>query len=271
MKPRIIRLESGDSTNTVLGAMTDAVGGTVVATRTQTAGRGQRGNSWESEPGRNLTFSMLLTTGWPARRQFELSMLVALAIADSIDAAVLSRLSAGEDSNLCCGDSEAHAAIPPAKVKWPNDIYVGDRKICGILIEHRLSGSKLERSIAGIGININQRRFVSDAPNPVSVVNLLEEAGADARPFDLDALLADVAARICTRINTYCLAAAESGEALKAEYMSRLWRADGAEYPFALPDGTTFSAAIVDVASDGILTLTGPRHFAFKEVSFLID
>ena len=100
--------------------MPDAPAGTVLAARMQTAGRGQRGASWEAEPGKNLTFSQLFRPDrLHAARQFELSMLVSLAIADTVD------------------DLIAHTGLS-AKIKWPNDIYVGDRKICGILIENKL-------------------------------------------------------------------------------------------------------------------------------------
>ena len=86
MSINIIELESCASTSAELSAIPDASGGTVVVTSCQTAGRGQRGNSWEAEPGRNLTFSQLIRPAeWPAARQFELSMLVALAVADTID------------------------------------------------------------------------------------------------------------------------------------------------------------------------------------------
>ena len=106
---------------------------TVIAER-QTAGKGQRGNSWESEDCRNITFSFVLyPTFIEARRQFILSQIVSLSI------------------------------------KWPNDIYWNEKKICGILIENDLSGHHIGRSISGIGVNINQDVFRSNAPNPISL------------------------------------------------------------------------------------------------------
>lgn len=120
---------------------------TVWAAEFQTAGRGQRGNSWESAVGENLTFSILLKPHkFLSTRQFELSEVVALGVVNYL-------ASKGID----------------AKIKWPNDIYVGDKKICGILIENVLSGDTLSVCIAGIGLNLNQRVFRSDAPNPTSV------------------------------------------------------------------------------------------------------
>ena len=150
-------LDSCDSTNAVLASRPDAQHGTVVATRSQTAGRGQRGNSWEAEPGTNLTFSLLLRPqGFPAARQFELSMLVALGVADVLNS-LFGRLGFRDLK---------------ARIKWPNDIYVGHKKIVGILIENQLSGAGIDRTIVGIGVNVNQTRFLSDAPNPTSVALL---------------------------------------------------------------------------------------------------
>ena len=113
----------------------------------QTKGKGQRGNSWESEAGKNLTFSIVLyPTALEAPKQFCLSMLAALACHEALD-------------NYTNGFS----------IKWPNDIYWKDKKIGGILIENELEGEYIVQSIIGIGLNINQEVFYSDAPNPVSL------------------------------------------------------------------------------------------------------
>ena len=115
---------------------------TVIAER-QTAGKGQRGNSWESEDCRNITFSFVLyPTFIEARRQFILSQIVSLSIKEELD--------------------EWTKGI---SIKWPNDIYWNEKKICGILIENDLSGHHIGRSISGIGVNINQGNLSSDAPN----------------------------------------------------------------------------------------------------------
>ena len=120
---------------------------TTVTAEFQTAGKGQRGNTWEAEEGKNLLFSFVLYPSFlEARRQFILSQIVSLAIKEE-----LSRWS------------------DEITIKWPNDIYWKDKKICGILIENDLSGHHIRRSIAGIGININQEVFNSDAPNPFSL------------------------------------------------------------------------------------------------------
>lgn len=241
--PEITVLDSCRSTSSEFTDPDRFRHGAVIATREQTAGRGQRGNSWEAEPGKNLTFSMLLRPrGLHAARQFELSMVVSLAIADAIDAL------------LPQGVRTA--------VKWPNDIYIGLEKVCGILIENRLSGPFIDYSIAGIGININQRRFLSDAPNPTSVI--LHNGGVES---DLSESLKDV----CTRILEYWarFEANPDPHRLKNEYFRRLIWTEG-DHPFADASGR-FMAHITDVDSDGILHLSNGKTYAFKEVSFLID
>ena len=113
----------------------------------QTAGRGQAGNSWESEAGKNLLFGLLFhPREVEANRQFILSQAVALSICETLS-------DYAED----------------IRIKWPNDIYWKDRKICGMLIENTLVGRCIENCIIGAGININQQTFCSDAPNPVSL------------------------------------------------------------------------------------------------------
>ncbi len=124
--------------------------GTVIAAFKQSAGRGQKGNSWESEPGKNSTLSLLLKKpNIAVKEQFYLSEAVSLAIVDVLE-------------------QYAHGF----KIKWPNDIYYNDRKISGILIEHSLSGEGIEHTIIGAGVNINQQVFISGAPNPVSLSNI---------------------------------------------------------------------------------------------------
>lgn len=253
MRPTFIALDSCASTNTELAASADSLpAGSVLSTRCQSAGRGQRGNSWEAEPGCNLTFSVLLRPqAIDAARQFELSMVVSLAIVRSLDA-LLAR----------AGSSER------CSVKWPNDIYVGDRKLCGILIENALSGRTISRSIAGIGINVNQRLFRSDAPNPVSLAQL---TGQD---FNLDEALEAVASAILDDLAAY--EASPQPAALAAAYRRCLWRADGRPHPFTdAATGRRFDASIADVAVDGVITLrpadgSPDRRYFFKEVAFIL-
>lgn len=244
MTPVCIRLfDSLGSTNTAMAA--DAASlphGSVYRALSQTAGRGQRGNSWEAAPGLNLTFSMLLRphSVRPAEA-FAVSMLSSLSIAD-----VLQR----------------HLGRQ-VLIKWPNDIYVGDRKLVGILIENAFS-SAIDHSIIGVGINVNQREFLSDAPNPVSMFQLSN------RLFDLDALQLELAQTIVDDFDRYD--AAPDILALTARYRSRQWRGSGIHPWRDNLRGEVVEAAIDSIAPDGTLTLdtTPPRSFAFKEVSAIL-
>jgi BirA family biotin operon repressor/biotin-[acetyl-CoA-carboxylase] ligase len=239
--PKIEWIDSCQSTNSLVAAQADAPHGYVVVTKEQTAGRGQRGNSWESAPGKNLTFSMVLRPEKiSARRQFELSMVVSLAIVNVLD-----------------------RYVENVSIKWPNDIYVGDKKICGILIENTLSETQIARSIVGVGLNVNQDQFVSDAPNPVSLKQLTDTE------YDLTELMQEFANEIVGELKAY-----ENDvevENLRSDYMSRLWRGDGF-YPY-LEAATErqFDARIVDISPMGVLTLEEhdgkQSSYAFKEVA----
>lgn len=246
MTPEIIWVDEATSTNSLLASRCDCLPhGAAIAARRQTAGRGQRGNSWESAPGANLTFSLLLRPSViTAATQFELSMIVALGVCDSLAAA----------SGL------------EFKVKWPNDIYAGDKKICGILIENSLEGRRIGRSIAGIGINVNQREFLSDAPNPVSLICLTGHV------YPLEPLLADVCRSIVERLGAY--ETNRDAEALSAEYRSRLWRGEGFHLWTDTASGEDFEAEIADVAVNGLLTLRDRQNkqhvYAFKEVAAVL-
>lgn len=243
----IIKVDAAASTNTLLSSMPEAPHGTVLVTDNQTAGRGQRGNTWEAQPGKNLTFSLLLRPQViDAARQFEISELVALAIAD-----VLS----------------SHLPGTEVTIKWPNDIYAGNGKICGILIENTLCGNNIERSIAGIGINVNQEAFLSDAPNPISMLNV---AG---REFDLESLLAEFVAEILSRVDRY--ESAPDTRALTEQYVSRLWRRNGYHPYRDNLTGEDILACIASVAPNGLLTLRTSggelRSYAFKEVAARLE
>lgn len=237
-------MEEVDSTNAyIMREVSDLEAPVMVLAHTQTAGQGQRGNSWESEPGKNLTFSVLYRpTELPPMSQFSMSEAVALAVVDFLD-------------NHGIG----------AKVKWPNDIYVGDRKICGILIRHSVMGAYVSYSVIGVGIDVNQKIFVSDAPNPVSMWQITGEE------YDLTSLEKEIASIMERRLAS--IHDQEARTSLHKEFMGKLWRGDGAYYPFTdASSGETFRARIEDIASHGPMTLRledgSRRTYAFKEVSF---
>ena len=244
----IIELEETASTNSWLAARArESSKGLTVLCRRQTAGRGQRGNSWESEPDKNITMSLLLK---PAElhpsRQFLVSQAVSVAIVT-----VLSRYLPGHE--VC--------------IKWPNDIYVSDRKICGILIENSITQSGINHCIVGMGINVNQTRFFSDAPNPVSMTMLT------GREYAPRALAEEIIGEI---LRETAAITADDTAGLQKRYSSMLWRREG-YWPYTDNlRGERIMARIAGVAPDGILTLEladsgGHRSFAFKEVAACLE
>ena len=153
------------------------------------------------------------------------------------------------------------------KVKWPNDIYVGDDKIAGILIEHTLGSWSITHSVAGVGLNVNQTIFCSSAPNPVSMAQLTGESH-----FLLEEILQEVCDAILRRIALIGRSEREQ-EKQHTEFLRCMWRNDGEMHRFMLPDTSCFAAMVDGVDADGMLRLKlqgGEIHkFAFKEVSFL--
>lgn len=243
---KILNLEEVDSTNAyVMRNVGELEAPVMVAAFRQTAGQGQRGNSWESAPGKNLTFSILYRPQeFPPMAQFSMSEAVALAVVDFL---------------------RVHGV--EAKVKWPNDIYVGDRKICGILIRHSVLGATVDYSVIGVGINVNQLEFLSDAPNPVSMGQIT------GVKYDVGALYAEIAAIMKSRLDQI----GDEGyrKDLHVEFMNTLWRGDGRAYPFVdAATGEEFQAVIADIAAHGPITLRlgdgSLRTYAFKEVSFVL-
>lgn len=215
--------------------------GDVVVAVTQTAGRGQRGHSWESAPGENLTFSLVLELAFlPAASQFLLSETAALAVADTL----------------------AGYGIE-ASVKWTNDIYVGDRKICGMLIENDLKDGAVSRSIVGIGINVNQTRFADWVPNPTS---MSLETG---RYYDI----MDVMDAFSEAFGSlYAILEQGGGGEIKERYDSMLYRL-GEPHRYMIPGRGEVTGIIrgVEHAGDLIVEIDGrPEKFLFKEIEFII-
>jgi BirA family biotin operon repressor/biotin-[acetyl-CoA-carboxylase] ligase len=242
MHPQIIRLKETASTNRylkeyMLGKRLPE--GSLVIAESQTAGRGQAGTSWESAPGKNLTFSLLLRPDCiPANRQFLISQIAALAVKDTLDA--------------CTKD---------VSIKWPNDIYWQNKKICGMLIENNLSGNQILSSIVGVGLNLNQTQFRSDAPNPVSLRQIT------GKEYDKEKILERFLQRF---FNYYLLLLQEKEEDVRAMYESALFRKEGF---FTYRDAKgEFEACIRGIDPLGCLLLQlrngETRRYAFKEVSY---
>lgn len=241
----IIYLEELDSTSSYLRNLgtNNLSDGTTVYTRFQTAGRGQRGNSWESEKSLNLTFSTVL---FPEKikpeDQFLISQITSLAIRD-----VLSEYT-------------DHITI-----KWPNDIYWKNKKITGMLIENDIMGDHITQSILGIGININQTEFKSNAPNPVSLKQITNI------DYDIIVILQKVLQNLYDyyiRLNT-----PNNREEIRTRYKKSLYRREGF-YKFADKDGS-FTACIDEIEDTGLLVLkteTGEiKKYGFKEIKYLFD
>ena len=243
-----IALEETDSTNNYLSAWCDthqAEPFTTVTAEFQTAGKGQRGNSWESAAGANLLFSTVLFPRFlQARQQFLLSQAVSLSIKEALD-----------------------AYVPEVSIKWPNDIYCGERKICGILIENDLQGSCIGRCIVGVGLNVNQEAFHSDAPNPVSLRQLT------AVCHDRERLLEDILQRLEHYYHELEDDTTGSVAQMLAErYAAALFRRSGF-HRYADAQGT-FLACVAGVGADGRFLLQDNsgrlRSYLFKEVQYLL-
>lgn len=208
----------------------------------QSAGRGQRGHSWHSNKGENITFSVVLTpTFLPIHEQFLLSEIVALALVHTL-----------REYGIEC------------RIKWTNDIYAGDNKIVGILIEHALSGDAIARTIAGVGLNVNQLEFPADLPNPTSM------ACEQGVVFDRE----EIIKRIIQNLDLL-YRRLESGQKaeIEREYIDTMYHL-GEPHTYAYPSGEEFVATIRGVRHSGELQLEHQdgiiREYAFKEVEFVL-
>lgn len=232
-----------DSTNLLAAKLLseDCREGTVVMADSQTKGKGQQNNSWESEPNKNITFTVIFKpTFLKAEDQFLLSKVVSLGVTDFLAMHGLD-----------------------AKIKWPNDIYINDKKITGILIEHNIMGSSISDSIAGIGININQTEFRSNAPNPVSLKQITN------KEYDIESILKEV----LRNIYSYYMQIVNGDITLIINsYKDSLFRKDG--YHLYNDGNSDFLARIKDIEPSGILVLETKdsviRRFAFKEVKYIL-
>lgn len=246
----LFALDKTDSTNQYLSRLCDnpreAVAEfTTVTAEFQMAGKGQRGNTWEAEEGKNLLFSFVLyPTFLESRRQFILSQIVSLAIKEELS-----------------GWSDG------ITIKWPNDIYWKDKKISGILIENDLSGHCVRRSIIGVGLNINQERFSGVAPNPISLKQITGE------DHDRHGILTSILRRVQVYYNGLH---PENPEAYSSDISTRythsLFRHRGL-HAYEDENGR-FLAHLLRVEQDGRLVLENEngkeREYLFKEVQYVL-
>jgi len=204
----------------------------------QTAGKGQMGNSWESERAKNLLFSFVLYPLHIAvNEQFIISQIISLAIVKTLE-------------KYDIGFS----------IKWPNDIYWNDKKIGGILIENSIQGKMLKTSIIGIGLNINQMVFLSKAPNPISLAQIL------GKSIKRKTILYEIFSNFEVLYHNF------DEKGIKQSYFEYLYRNVG--FHSYVENGMVFSARIKQVLADGQLELETTageiKSYYFKEMEFLI-
>ncbi len=242
----LVKLSEIDSTNSYLKKLLSnskpLAEGTVIMADHQFAGRGQQNNSWESEAGKNLTISILLKpTFLTLTQQFYLNKAVSLGINDCLQQIIGSK----------------------CRIKWPNDIYYGDRKMGGVLIENIASGSHIKSSIIGIGINVNQKKFSDGARRACSLTKILHQ------DYDLHNLLSQLCKSIEGR---YLQLKAGKLDRLAAEYINKLYRLDE-EHFFSL-DGEIVKGVITGVNKYGFLLLKIDEivhELDLKQVQFIFE
>jgi BirA family transcriptional regulator, biotin operon repressor / biotin---[acetyl-CoA-carboxylase] ligase len=211
--------------------------GTIIITGNQTKGKGQRGNSWYSEPNKNLTFSLVFKPSFlPVGKQFYLNIITSLSVHQTL----------------------THFIEKKVSIKWPNDVYVGDKKICGILIHNNLKGKNISSSVIGIGLNVNQKSF--DLPAATSVISEIET----------ESVLSDVLCNLLENLEKYyLLLKSEEFQKLRMLYLEKLYWLQETRIFRAEEE---FKGEITGVTEEGLLQIdTGQviREFSFKEVAYL--
>jgi BirA family biotin operon repressor/biotin-[acetyl-CoA-carboxylase] ligase len=232
-----IRLDSVDSTNNYTATLIsgNVPEGTVVITREQTAGRGQRGNSWVSEAGKNLMVTYVLRPKFlRVSEQFILNKAIALATAKAIQHFV------------------PHLDV---RIKWPNDIFLQNKKVAGILVETSLQGGHIVSCMAGIGINVNQQYFQANAGNPISMLEVL------GKEIPLDETLDELSENL--EVIYLQLKSGKFGS-IDASYNNLLWRKD--EMHTFYKDGIPFNALVKCVDEQGCLHVLNEQN---QELTFM--
>jgi BirA family biotin operon repressor/biotin-[acetyl-CoA-carboxylase] ligase len=214
--------------------------GTIVFTNYQSAGRGYSKNRWENEDGKNLLISIVLIPSFiNPEDQFQISMTISLGICDFL-----------------------MRYIHDCSIKWPNDIYVNNDKIAGIIIESSVSGNQIESTVAGIGLNINQEKFISNAPNPVSLTLLT------GRSYDLISCINQLATDIDKR---YKQLIAGNSEEIKKEYVSKLYRLN--EWCEFRDNKEIYTGRVLTIGEYGRIKIEKQNgeinSYSFKEIEFI--
>ncbi len=215
--------------------------GTVVVAHQQTHGRGQRGNSWQAEPGKNLTFSCILRPSFlDATQQFRLNIAVSLAVFDFL-----------------------HAYLPThLRIKWPNDLYWNDQKLGGILIENSIQGSQLMHSVVGIGLNINQLQFPDTLRATSLSLATMKEDG-----YNLEILLNE----LLEFLEKYYLQLRNGNFVSQQTYYQHHLYGWGVKRRFQ-HQNQILEGIIIGITETGMLEIESENNryiFAFKEIEFL--
>ena len=225
---KIIKLDASNSTNTFtreLAKKSEIEDYTIVTTNQQTSGRGQQGNVWESDPFKNLTFSVFTSLKrLKIKNQAYLSFAVSLAVYDSLKS----------------------LGIPNLSVKWPNDIMSGKKKICGILIENTLLQKRIKNSVVGIGLNVNQETFSDKHPNASSLKIIMK------KDFSLEPIMHSMVENIKYRILSI-----EEGAFNKThkDYLAILYRKDVESIFNRKNNDSLFTGTITGVSKEGGLQI----------------
>ena len=215
--------------------------GTVIMAENQYAGRGQQQNGWHAEPGKNLTFSILLKPHFLSlANQFDLIRVISLGVFDALEPFLGEKL----------------------KIKWPNDIYWNDSKLGGMLIENLVQGEQIKNAVVGIGLNVNQERFPPSLPNAVSIRQILHT------DYDLKALLS----QICSHIEAWYLnLRAGKIDIVRNNYLNRLYWLN--EYKRFRTSTGDFSGTIKNIRDNGLLVVQNNNNkeleFNLKEIEFI--
>ncbi|WMX15861.1 MULTISPECIES: biotin--[acetyl-CoA-carboxylase] ligase [unclassified Aureispira] len=240
-------LASVDSTNifaNTLLAKSTPIEGTVIYTDNQYAGRGQIGSKWESAKGENITLSVILYPKFlPIQSQFKLNQVVALAVYDLLKNYIV--------------------PLDELSVKWPNDIYINDKKIGGILIENKLKGHVLASTIIGVGLNINQTYFSPELPNPTS---LFLETNIRQDTYQLIGLFCEYLEQ------RYLQLKAEQHDLLNQDYLQTLYAYQEWRTYQDAKTKATFQGKIVGISPEGRLQIQTNQQivaYSFKEVVFM--
>ena len=263
-KHDIMWFDSLDSTNNEASRRLETIDNlSVLSAMSQLSGRGQRGNGWHSKPGENLTFSVVLKYALTLPESLKPGLLMPLKVTD--------QFAVSEAASLAVVDLLSEYGIQ-AKIKWPNDIYVNDKKICGILIEHAVRGKNLTHSIVGIGLNVNQSKFDPALPNPTSMVLCCADKDV-AQSFDIRDCLENFITIFSGYVNRY-LHSNGGLRNLRKMYLNQMWKKDKAMEFIDNESGTRFRGIIRGLSDVGLLKVENEKgeliEFAFKEISYIL-